>query len=103
MQRNLLSIKELSQKDILAIFKRTDELSKQRAVNNPIDTSKVGGLLFFESSTRTRIGFEVAAWKLGINSVVMQETKFSNNMSKAESIRDTIRTLNPLVSFFCIR
>ncbi|HET9174197.1 MAG TPA: hypothetical protein VFN56_02850 [Candidatus Saccharimonadales bacterium] len=102
MLRNLLTISDLSKQDILAIFKRVDEL-RQRQPDAKIDVSKLGGLLFFETSTRTRIGFEAAAWKLGIKSVVMQETKLNDTMSKAESMRDTIRTLDPYVSFFCIR
>lgn len=103
MQRNLLSSKDLSKKDILFIFKRTEELRKQTVPVEQIDMSKLGGLLFFEPSTRTRIGFEVAAWKLGVKTTIMQETKVLDTMSRAESIRDTIRTLNPYVTFFCIR
>ena len=102
MQRNLLSINDLNKQDILAIFKRVDELRQKPPVSKP-DLTKLGALLFFEASTRTRIGFEAAAWKMGIKSVVMQETKLNEQMSKAESMRDTIRTLDPYVSFFCIR
>ena len=102
MQRNLISTKGLSRKDILAIFKRADELRSTK-LQSEVNTSKLGGLLFFEASTRTRVGFEAAAWKLGINSVVIQETKLSQNMGQAESMRDTIRSLNPIVSFYCIR
>lgn len=102
MQRNLLSVSDLSKQDILAIFKRVDELRKQKPAAE-VDLSKLGALLFFEASTRTRIGFETAAWKLGVKSVVMQETKVNDAMSKAESMRDTIRTLDPYVSFFCVR
>ncbi len=102
MSHNLLSIDNLSKQDILAIFKRVDELRKEQ-LQTELDLSKLGALLFFETSTRTRIGFEVAAWKMGVKSVVMQETKLNDTMSKAESMRDTIRTLDPYVSFFCIR
>ena len=102
MQPNLITIADLSKQDIVAIFKRVDALRKQKAATE-LDLSKLGALLFFETSTRTRIGFEAAAWKMGIKSVVLQETKMNDSMTKAESMRDTIRTLNPYVSFFCIR
>lgn len=103
MQRNLLSAKDFTKKDVLEIFKRADQLRKQSSKSRVIDTTKVGGLLFFEASTRTRIGFEVASWKLGVKSVIMQETKLTETMSGAESMEDTIRTLNPYVTFYCIR
>lgn len=102
MQRNLLTVNDLSRQDILAIFKRVDELRKQQLIGK-VDLSKMGALLFFEASTRTRIGFEAAAWRMGVKSVVIQETKLNNTMSRAESMRDTIRTLDPYVTFFCIR
>lgn len=102
MQRSLLSVRDLTKQDIVSIFKRVDELRKQNP-SASVDLSKLGALLFFETSTRTRIGFEAAAWKLGVKSVVMQETKVNDTMSKAESMRDTIRTLDPYVSFFCVR
>lgn len=102
MQRNLLSVNDLSKQDVLAIFKKADSLRKQQQVSE-VDLSKLGALLFFEASTRTRIGFEAASWKMGVKSIVIQETKLNNTMSRAESVRDTIRTLDPYVSFFCIR
>lgn len=99
---NLLSSDQLSKDMIERIFALADEcrstvLEQQKLLPN------IGALLFFEASTRTRIGFEVAAWKLGVKTVLMQETKFNESMSGAESISDTIRTLNPYVSFFCVR
>lgn len=103
MSRNFISAKDLSREDVLAIFKRADEFSTSRVVPTRVNLSHLGGLLFFEPSTRTRIGFEAAAWKLGINTVVMNETKQTESMSQSESMADTIRTLNAHVSFYCIR
>jgi|SRR3990167_381190 len=103
MRRNLLSINDLSKRDVLYIFKRADKLRKGSNKVVRFDPSKVAGLLFFEDSLRTRIGFEVAAWRLGIKSVKINGTKITKNMGRAESIRDTIRALDPYVSFFCVR
>ena len=102
MSHNLLTISDLTRKDIVALFTRTDKI-RERRTTAVVNSSQLGGLLFFEASTRTRIGFEAAAWKLGIQTVVMNETKNNTRMSEGESIRDTIRTLNPYVTFFCIR
>lgn len=48
-------------------------------------------LLFYESSTRTRIAFEHAAHKLGWHSIVVAAD--TSSVAKGESIQDTIQTL----------
>lgn len=98
---NLLSTTELRRPDIEQLFEAADALSE--AEPHPIDTSQQGGLLFFEASTRTRLGFETAAWQLGVKTIALYETKLTDAMSAAESISDTVRTLNPLVTFFGVR
>ena len=50
--------------------------------------------LFFEDSTRTKISFEVAEKKLGLNVVHFDESKSSIN--KGESLLDTIKTLESI-------
>lgn len=102
MTQNLLSIRDVSRDDFESLCSQADTFAQQDE-QMPVDTTQQGGLLFFESSTRTRIGFETAAWKLGIKTVVMNETKQNDTMSTAESIADTVRTLNPYVSFYCVR
>jgi aspartate carbamoyltransferase catalytic subunit len=103
MSRNLLSVNELSKDDVLSIFKLADKLSKNQQSLDLVSTAPVAGLLFFEASTRTRVGFETAAWKSGTKSIVINETKLNITMSDAESMADTIRTLNPYMDFYCIR
>ena len=50
--------------------------------------------LFFEDSTRTKISFEVAEKKLGLNVVHFDESKSSIN--KGESLLDTIKPLESI-------
>ena len=50
------------------------------------------GALFFEPSTRTRLSFEAAAAKLGMNVVGFSGTSDSS-IAKGETLRDTIRTV----------
>lgn len=102
MPRNFLSIRDLSKQEVLDIFQQADQLQSKRTVTHT-DHSKMLGLLFFEESTRTRIGFEAAAWRAGIQSFVMQETKYSSNMSQGETISDTIKTLDAYATLYCIR
>jgi aspartate carbamoyltransferase catalytic subunit len=103
MTQNLLSIRDVSRDAFEALCSQADTFRQQPDKQMPIDTTQQGGLLFFESSTRTRIGFETAAWKLGIKTVAIYETKQNDTMSSGETIADTIRTLNPYVSFYCVR
>ncbi len=102
MPHNLIEAKTISKKEVAEIMALAEELRTSK-VSNPTNTDKIGGLLFFEPSTRTRIGFEVAAIKLGCKLVTVKETKFKDTMTEPESITDTIKTFNPLLDFFLIR
>jgi aspartate carbamoyltransferase catalytic subunit len=103
MARNLLSMQDLSKDEVLDIFRQADVLRNRALANSEIKNSKIGGLLFFEPSTRTRIGFEVASWKMGYKTVFLDETKPSIAKGWSESMPDTIRTLNASVDFYFIR
>ncbi|MEO7001013.1 MAG: aspartate carbamoyltransferase catalytic subunit [Ktedonobacterales bacterium] len=50
--------------------------------------------LFYENSTRTRISFELAAKKLGAD--VTNMTAAASSVTKGESLRDTVETLQAL-------
>ncbi len=100
---NLLSIKDLKREDILSLFATANDFRLKPINSNGIDNSKLFGLLFFQPSTRTRIGFETASWKLGYKSVLLDEAKPSVSEGWAESMPDTIRTLNAYVNAYFIR
>jgi aspartate carbamoyltransferase catalytic subunit len=94
MTRGLLDIESLSRGDIEAIlarskdfqpeprqsFKRFDILRGRSVVN-----------LFFEASTRTRTSFEMAAKRLGADTISI--TAAGSSVSKGESLVDTLNTL----------
>lgn len=64
-------------------FKRTKRLFKRRV-----------SLLFYESSTRTRTSFELAAKQLGADTVLV--SALSSSIEKGESLKDTGITLRAL-------
>lgn len=64
-------------------FKRLDALRGRMVVN-----------LFFETSTRTRTSFEIAAKRLGADAISI--TASSSSVSKGESLVDTLNTLNAM-------
>jgi aspartate carbamoyltransferase catalytic subunit len=56
--------------------------------------------LFYEASTRTRVGFEVAAKYLGADTVSVSSA--TSSVTKGESLIDTIRTLQALGADFVV-
>ena len=50
--------------------------------------------LFYENSTRTRVSFEIAGKKLGAD--VVNVTASASSVTKGESLRDTVETLQAL-------
>jgi aspartate carbamoyltransferase catalytic subunit len=56
--------------------------------------------LFYEASTRTRVGFEVAAKALGADTISIAAQ--SSSVTKGESLIDTIRTLQALGADFVV-
>lgn len=97
MARGLLDIESLSRSEIEAIlarsknfqpapgetFKRFDTLRGRTVVN-----------LFFEASTRTRTSFEMAAKRLGADTISL--TASASSVSKGESLVDTLNTLGAM-------
>lgn len=58
--------------------------------------------LFFEPSTRTRLSFETAMYRLG-GSVVGFSSAESTSVAKGETLEDTIRTVDQYVDFIAMR
>lgn len=93
MSRHLLGIRHLTKDQIEELLDLGIEM-KQRVnagSNLPDMSHLVMGMLFFESSTRTRVSFEQAAHYLK-----MKTANFSSagsSMSKGETLKDTILTL----------
>uniref|UniRef100_A0A7V3RFL0 Aspartate carbamoyltransferase n=1 Tax=Mesoaciditoga lauensis TaxID=1495039 RepID=A0A7V3RFL0_9BACT len=58
--------------------------------------------LFFESSTRTRISFEIAAKRLGAD--IVNFTASTSSLNKGESFKDTVKTLDAMgIDLYVIR
>jgi aspartate carbamoyltransferase catalytic subunit len=94
MPAGLLGIETLERAEIEAILERAKDF--QTIQNQPakrLDTlrGKLVTNLFFEASTRTRTSFEIAAKRLGADSVSI--TASGSSLSKGESLVDTLNTL----------
>jgi len=92
---SLLSINHLSLDDISGILAAANELeaASPRERVTLLENRKVA-LLFYESSTRTRTSFELAAKSLGVITTLVSDK--SSSIEKGESLKDTGITLRAL-------
>lgn len=92
---SLLSIHDFSIADVAAVLKLGTELEAMPHAKRVkrLDGRKVA-LLFYESSTRTRTSFELAAKSLGAMTTLVSDK--SSSIEKGESLHDTGVTLRAL-------
>ena len=86
----IISAKQFNREDISYILKKSKEMIKN--TNSNLLRGKILATLFFEPSTRTRLSFESAMYRLGGNVIGFQSGDVSS-IKKGESIADTIRTV----------
>jgi aspartate carbamoyltransferase catalytic subunit len=88
---SLLGIETLELKDIQRIL---DSAKRMQRGASPLLRDRRVALLFYESSTRTRVSFEYAAKMLGATTTVIQAT--ASSIEKGESLIDTGYTIMAL-------
>jgi len=94
MPSNLLGIEELGREQIQALLDRSrcyQAMLSQPVKKMDLLRGKTVVNLFFESSTRTRTSFEIAAKRLGADTVSISAQ--GSSLSKGESLVDTLNTL----------
>ena len=102
VSKNLISIDDLSNEEIEAIFSLADEMGSRSEDHLSLCRGKIMATLFFEPSTRTRMSFEVAMQRLG-GSVISAVDMDSTSLSKGESIADMARVVGSYADIIVIR
>jgi aspartate carbamoyltransferase catalytic subunit len=95
MNRNLISIDDLTREDIERILERAEsfaEVSGRQIKKVPTLRGRTVINLFYESSTRTSSSFEIAAKRLSADTVNIKSV--GSSVDKGESLKDTIQTLS---------
>ncbi|TCS62500.1 aspartate carbamoyltransferase catalytic subunit [Varunaivibrio sulfuroxidans] len=95
--RHLLGIEGLSPPEITALLDRSEIYVEQNREADKKRARLVGRTvinLFFESSTRTRTSFELAAQRLGGD--VINMSVMTSSVKKGETLIDTAMTLNAM-------
>jgi aspartate carbamoyltransferase catalytic subunit len=92
---SLLSAEDLTLDEINHLLTRATELEN----HDPLERTQIlakrrVALLFYESSTRTRTSFELAAKSLGADTTLV--SNLSSSIEKGESLKDTGLTLRAL-------
>jgi ornithine carbamoyltransferase len=101
MIKDLISIKDLTLKEIEEIFNLTDQLKKDKAKFSKALTGKTLALIFQKPSNRTRVSFEVGMYQLGGNCMYLAPQEI--NLGVRESIEDVAKTLSRYVDGIVIR
>jgi aspartate carbamoyltransferase catalytic subunit len=92
--RHLLSTKDLTRDEAIALLDLSDEMAQvnERGLRKlPTLRGKTVVNLFFEDSTRTRVSFEIAAKRLSAD--LINFSAKGSSVSKGESLKDTAQTL----------
>nr|WP_218884823.1 aspartate carbamoyltransferase catalytic subunit [Edaphobacter lichenicola] len=91
----MLTVAGLTVEEVAAILAATDRLERMAAAERAkILAGRRIALLFYESSTRTRTSFELAAKSLGAMTTLVSDK--SSSIEKGESLKDTGLTLRAL-------
>ncbi len=98
--RDLLAIEQLSKEEISHVFSLAKKLQKGLK-ERPLEGLLLGSC-FFEPSTRTRLSFESAMYRLGGSVIGFSEDK-ATSVAKGESLEDSMRVIASYVDAIVLR
>lgn len=101
MKKDILTIQDLNKDEITALLKRGLELKKQKHNSERSLMGYTLGLIFEKASTRTRVSFEIAMFRLGGQTLFLSIA--DTQMSRDEAISDTARVLSRYLDAIAIR
>ena len=102
---DIISVEQFDRQKLAYIFQRAEEMREMVSVVGGCDLlrGKVLACLFYEPSTRTSSSFIAAMARLGGRIIpITQGVQFSS-VSKGESLRDTIKTLEQYADIIVMR
>ena len=89
--KGLLGIENLTREEVQTILDRARDFQPRARGKLDVLRGRMVVNLFFEASTRTRTSFEIAAKRLGADTISI--TAQASSVSKGESLVDTLNTL----------
>jgi aspartate carbamoyltransferase catalytic subunit len=100
--RDLISIRNLSNDSITALFALASEFAADTRKRLPLAHDAVLSTLFFEPSTRTRMSFEAAMLRLG-GQVISMADPGASSVAKGETLADTVRIVDSYTDLIVLR
>ena len=102
MNKDLLSVADISKSDLEKIFALSAKLKKERGQSNykPLAGKSIG-MIFAKASTRTRVSFEVGITELGGYPLYMDQGKMQ--VGRGETVGDTAKVLSRYLHGVVIR
>lgn len=97
---DLLTADAFTREGIERLLSRAAEFRAGRVAVHP---GRVVGLAFSEESLRTRVGFEVAAARLGATAVAFGDARRSDAQPVPEALADAVRSVGDWFDVLCIR
>lgn len=101
MKRDFLTVLDFSKEEITTILRRAIDLKSGKDSGKCPLIGRSIGLLFEKPSTRTRVSFETAVYRLGGQSIYTSAGELQ--MGRGETIADTARTLSRYLDAIVIR
>ncbi|MFH0988645.1 MAG: ornithine carbamoyltransferase [bacterium] len=101
MKKDFLTVRDLTQQEILDTFKLAGEMKAHPAQYSDALKGKTLALIFEKPSLRTRVTFDVGIQQLGGFSVTLLPNEIS--LGKRESIHDVAKNLERMVQGIMIR
>jgi aspartate carbamoyltransferase catalytic subunit len=102
VNRDLVTIDDLSNGEIESIFSLADEMANTPNKQFGLCQGKIMASLFFEPSTRTRLSFEAAMHRLG-GRVISAVDIGATSLAKGESIADMAKVVGSYADMIVIR
>ena len=101
MKKDLLTIRDLTKEEILTLLDRGLQFKKEGRRARKTLAGYTLGLMFDKASTRTRVSFETAMFRLGGQTVFL--SKADTQMARGEPVKDTARVLSRYLDALAIR
>ena len=95
MNRNLISIKDLSVTEITTLFAMANKLKKNPMLKADALKGKTIALVFQKPSNRTKVSFEVGMFQLGGNSIYLGPDEVK--LGVREAVKDVAKVLSKYV------
>ncbi len=100
--RHIISIKQFTKEELEYIIQVANKMEKYYKAGSDLLKGKILATLFFEPSTRTRLSFTTAMYKLGGQVISLSNPEMSS-IAKGENLSDTISVVQHYADIIVLR